>query len=78
MDSPAKTWRRRYERFDRKLGFALGAVVGFGLFSLGAAQGLDSNGKDAFLAGLAGAALLGTAGAIFGDKVLERLLDLLS
>ena len=78
MTSPAKRWRSQYERFDRTLGFLLGAVVGFVLFAYGAADSLEASQSEAIVAGLAGALLLGAACAIFGDKVLERVLRWLS
>lgn len=78
MTSPAKRWRNRYERFDRTFGFLLGAVVGFVLFAYGAADSLEAWRSEAIVAGLAGALLLGTSCAVFGDKVLERVLRWLS
>lgn len=74
VTSPAKRWRSQHERFDRTLGFVLGAAVGFPLVAFAAANALEASGWEAIGAGLAGAVLLGTCCAVLGEKVLERLL----
>lgn len=43
MGSPTRRWRRSFERFDRTLGFFIGAIVGFVLvFFAVAADGSTS------------------------------------
>lgn len=77
MDSPTKRWREGYQRFDRRLGFVLGAVVGFALLFFATADGATSS-REPILAGLVGAAVLGLICALFGDKVLWAIAKLLS
>jgi len=77
VDTRARRWRRRYERFDRRLGFVLGAIVGFTiLFLTVAADG--TNRHDAVVAGVLGAAVFGLVCALFGDKALWALAKWLS
>ena len=77
MDTPAKRWRRSYDRFDRKLGFLVGAIVGFAvLFFTVAAD--SSSSRDAVVAGAVGAAVFGLVCALFGDKALWALVKWLS
>lgn len=77
MSSPSRRWRRSYERFDRKLGFTIGALVGFVVFFFTVAAD-SAIGREAVGAGLVGALVLGTVCALFGDKVLWALVKLLS
>ena len=72
MDTPTKRWRRSYERFDRWLGFVIGAIVGFTILFFTVAA--DSSGShDAVVAGALGAAVFGLVCAFLGDKALWAL-----
>jgi len=72
METPTGRWRRDFERFDRRLGFGIGAVVGFVLLFLAVAEG-GSGSRDAVVAGLLGGVVFGIVGALFGDRALWAL-----
>lgn len=77
MASPAKKWRRNYERFDRRVGFVIGAIVGFVILFFTVAA--DSSGShDALVAGAFGAVGFGLVCALLGDKALWALARWLS
>jgi len=72
MGSPTRRWRRSFERFDRTLGFFIGAIVGFVLvFFAVAADGSTS--RQALEAGAVGAVAFGLVCALFGDRALWAL-----
>ncbi len=77
MDTPTKRWRRSYERFDRRLGFLVGAIVGFVLLFFTVAADASSS-RDAVVAGALGAVAFGLMCALFGDKALWTLAKWLS
>jgi hypothetical protein len=77
METPTKRWRRGYERFDRKLGFVIGPIVGFTILFFTVAADSPSS-HDAVIAGVCGGAAFGLVCALFGDKALWALAKWLS
>ncbi len=77
MDTPTKRWRRSNERFNRKLGFVIGAIVGFTILFFTVAADSPSS-HDPVVAGVIGAAVFGLVCAFFGDKALWALAKWLS
>lgn len=72
MESPTKKWRRSYDRFDRKLGFFVGAMVGFAVLFVTVAADSPTS-REALVAGGLGALGFGIVCALFGDKALWAL-----
>jgi hypothetical protein len=72
METPTRRWRRDFEHFDRRLGFGIGAVVGFAILFVTVAE--DGSGPhEAVVAGLLGGAVFGVVCALFGDRALWAL-----
>lgn len=74
MSSPAARFAREQERLDRRLGFALGAVVGLTVGFFGVAGDADATFGRSLVGGGVVAVVLGLAVALFGDRALAWFL----